>query len=151
MAKWLIWVSLYWSALIQVMAYCLLGAKPLPETMGTFCQLNTHKHVSITFDPIQTFLLKNIHLKCRLQNYDIFCRAINVLTFAFKVTDTVITSKYFSKVIMISAYLHIPPDTYILLIYHQTNQMLYSSNHVPIWQDSPHSDIWQKWTCKNPF
>ena len=46
-AKWR-WTS--WSTLLQVMACCLLGAKPLPETMLNHCQLEPEEHISIECD-----------------------------------------------------------------------------------------------------
>ena len=35
------------SALVQVMAYCLFNAKPLPEPMLAYCQLDSWELISV--------------------------------------------------------------------------------------------------------
>ena len=51
-----------WSALLQVMAWCLLGTKPLPEPMLTYCQL---EQISVK---CSGFHLWKCIWKCHLQN-----------------------------------------------------------------------------------
>ena len=36
-----VWHQTSWSTLVQVMAWCLFGTKPLPEPMLTYCQLES--------------------------------------------------------------------------------------------------------------
>ena len=48
------------SSLVQVMACCLIGAKPLPEPMLAYCQLDTWEQIGIRMLP---FSFKKIHLK----------------------------------------------------------------------------------------
>ena len=46
-------IFMYWgtgSALVQVMACRLLGAKPLPELMLTYCQLDPQEQSSVKFE-----------------------------------------------------------------------------------------------------
>ena len=38
------------SALVQIMAYCLFDAKPLPEPMLNYCQLDTYEQISVKFN-----------------------------------------------------------------------------------------------------
>ena len=42
------WVG---SSLVQVMASRLFGAKPLPEPMLAYCQLDSWKYISVKFEP----------------------------------------------------------------------------------------------------
>ena len=57
------------SALVQVMACRLFGAKPLPEPMFTFCQLDHQEHTSVKFESkYKTFNSRKCIWKCRLRN-----------------------------------------------------------------------------------
>ena len=47
------------SALVQVMACRLFSAKPLPEPMLVYCQLNSRKQISVKFE----FEFYHFHLK----------------------------------------------------------------------------------------
>ena len=38
------------SALVHVMACCLFGAKPLPEPMLTYCQLDSWEQISVKIE-----------------------------------------------------------------------------------------------------
>ena len=38
------------SSLVQVMACCLFGAKPLPVLMLAYCQLDSWEHISVKFE-----------------------------------------------------------------------------------------------------
>ena len=48
-----------WSASIQVMACHLFGAKPLPESMLIYGQLDPLKQTSVKFYKIQVFIQEN--------------------------------------------------------------------------------------------
>ena len=65
------------SALVQVMACCLFGAKPLPETMQTYCQLDPSLGTNFSyffFIEILTFSFKKMHLKMLCAKWQPFCR-----------------------------------------------------------------------------
>ena len=50
------------SSLVQVMACRLLGAKPLPEPMLPYCQLNSWEQISVKFEP-EFYHFQKMHLK----------------------------------------------------------------------------------------
>ena len=61
------------SALVQIIACCLDGAKPLSEPMLTYCQLDPKEHISMKF----YFKFKYFHLRkcvwiCCLRNWGLF-------------------------------------------------------------------------------
>ena len=50
--------------LLQIMACCLLSAKPLFEPMLPSCQLDTKEHISVTFySKLKNCSFKKMHLK----------------------------------------------------------------------------------------
>ena len=53
------------SALVQVMACCLFGIKPLPEPMLAYCQLHSWEQISVKFESE----LRNFHWRKCLWNY----------------------------------------------------------------------------------
>ena len=62
------------SALIQVMACRLFGAKPLPEPMLAYCQLDPQEQTSVKLESkYETFHLWKFTWKCRLLNWRPFC------------------------------------------------------------------------------
>ena len=70
------------SALVQVMAWCLFGAKPLPELMLAYFQLDTWEQVSVKFQSefyhfqseFYHFHSRKCIWKCRLPKWWPFCR-----------------------------------------------------------------------------
>ena len=54
------------------MAWHLFGAKPLPKTMLTYCQLDSQEHISMKFNQMQAFSLK----KCI---WNIVCKPVAIL------------------------------------------------------------------------
>ena len=62
------------SSLVQVMACCLFGGKPLPEPMLVYCQLNSSKQVSVIFEfEFYHFHTRKYIWKCRLPKWWPFC------------------------------------------------------------------------------
>ena len=62
------------SSLVQVMACCLFGTKPLPETMLTYCQLDSWEHISVKFESeFYHFHSRKCSWKCRLPKWRPFC------------------------------------------------------------------------------
>ena len=62
------------SSLIQVMACRLFGAKPLPEPMLAYCQLDSWEHISVEFESeFCYFHSRKCIWKCRLPNWRPFC------------------------------------------------------------------------------
>ena len=58
------------SALVQIMACRLLGAKPLPEPMQAYCQLDSWEHISPEF---YHFHSRKYIWNCRLPKWRPFC------------------------------------------------------------------------------
>ena len=55
------------SSLVQAMACRLFGAKPLPEPMLAYCQLDSWEHISVTFESgFYHFNSRKCNWKCRL-------------------------------------------------------------------------------------
>ena len=68
------------SALVQIMACRLFGAKPLPEPMLTYCRLDPSEQTSVKFElKIQNFSFKKMLLKRSSGKWRPFCFGINVL------------------------------------------------------------------------
>ena len=62
------------SALIQVMACCLYGTKPLPEPMLPFCQLDSWEKISVKFESrFYHFRSRKCTWKCCLPKWQPFC------------------------------------------------------------------------------
>ena len=62
------------SALVQVMAWHRIGAKPLPEPMLTYCQLDPYQQTSVKFESeYKTFHSRICIWKYRLRNGSHFC------------------------------------------------------------------------------
>ena len=66
------------SALVQIMACRLFGAKPLPEPMLAYCQLDPWE---------QNFSFMKIHLRISSVKFQPFCHGLNVLTKSTAVTN----------------------------------------------------------------
>ena len=63
------------STLVQVMACRLFGAKPLPEPMLPYCQLDPRGQTSVTLESkYGSFYSWNCTWKCHLPKYRTFCR-----------------------------------------------------------------------------
>ena len=63
------------SALVQIMACRLFGAKPLPEPMLAYCQLNSWEHISMKFEPeFYHFHSRKCIWTCRLPKWQPFCQ-----------------------------------------------------------------------------
>ena len=61
-------------ALVQVMACRLFGAKPLPEPMLAFCQLDSWEQISVKFESeFYNFDSRKCIWKCRLPEWLPFC------------------------------------------------------------------------------
>ena len=61
-------------ALVKVMACRLFGAKPLPEPMPVYCQLDSREQISVKFESeFYDFHLRNFIWKCRLPEWQPFC------------------------------------------------------------------------------
>ena len=69
------------SLLVQIMACCFLGAKPLPEPMLyiVFQLYPPGTNFSLTVIKIQTFSFKNMYMKMSSANCHTFCLDLNVL------------------------------------------------------------------------
>ena len=62
------------SALIQVMARRLFGAKPLPEPMLNYCQLDSWEQISVEFESeFYQFHSRKCIWNCRLAKWRSFC------------------------------------------------------------------------------
>ena len=62
------------SALVQVMACHLFGAKPLPKPMQAYCQLDTWEQISVKFEwEFYIFHSRKCIWKCRLPEWRPFC------------------------------------------------------------------------------
>ena len=62
---WWLWS---WSALVQLLTSHLFSAKPIPESMLTYCQLDPQEQTSMTFSTnLRTFHSRKCIWKCRLQ------------------------------------------------------------------------------------
>ena len=61
------------SALVQVMACRLFGAKPLPEPMLAYCQLDSWEQISVKFESeFYHFHLKHMHFEivvCQIEGH----------------------------------------------------------------------------------
>ena len=69
------------SSLVQVMACCLFGAKPLPEPALAHCQLHSWEQISVKFESkFYHFHSRNCNWKGRLPNLRPFCLEGNDLT-----------------------------------------------------------------------
>ena len=63
------WLHRTQSALVQIMACHLFGAKPLSDPMLTYCQFDPQEYTSVKFESkYQTFVSWKCFSKCRLQN-----------------------------------------------------------------------------------
>ena len=68
------------SSLVQVMACCLFGTKPLPKPMLAYCQLDSWEHISVKFElEFYHFHSRKCNWKCRLPNWRPFCPGGDVL------------------------------------------------------------------------
>ena len=73
------------SALVQVMACHLFGAKPLPELMLPYCQLHSWQQISVKFkSEFYHFHSRNCIWNCRLPKWRPFCQ----LTVAYPLCST---------------------------------------------------------------
>ena len=62
------------SSLVQVMACRLFGAKPLPEPMLSYCQLDSWEHISVKFESeFYHFHSRKCNWICRLPKWRPFC------------------------------------------------------------------------------
>ena len=62
------------SALVRVMACRLFGAKPLPEPMLAYCQLDLWEQISVKFElEFYHFLFRKCIWNCRLPKWRPFC------------------------------------------------------------------------------
>ena len=62
------------SALVQVMACCLFGTKPLPEPMLVYCQLYSWEQISVKFkSEFYHFHSRKCIWNCHLPNWQPFC------------------------------------------------------------------------------
>ena len=70
-----------WSSLVQVMACRLFGAKPLPEPMLAYCQLDYWEHISMKFEfEFYHFHSRKCNWKCCLSKWWPFFPGGNELT-----------------------------------------------------------------------
>ena len=72
--------------LVQIMACRLFGAKPQPEPMMTYCQLNHRSNFSEILFAIQTFSLNKMHFKLSSAKWRPFCLGLNVLRYSCETT-----------------------------------------------------------------
>ena len=70
------------SALVQVMACCLFSAKPLPELILTYCQLNRQEHFSEIHTEEQHFSLVKMHFE------NVICEVSATVSGGDKITIT---------------------------------------------------------------
>ena len=69
------------SALVQVMSCHLFGAKPLPEPMLTYCQLDSWEQISVKFESeFHHFHSRKCIWNCRLPKWQPFCSRGDELT-----------------------------------------------------------------------
>ena len=62
------------SALVRVMAFCLLGAKSLPEPLLIYCQMDLQEHTSVKFEwKYKTFHSWKCIWTCCLRKWSPFC------------------------------------------------------------------------------
>ena len=62
------------SALVQIMAWRLVGAKPLPEPMLAYCQLDSWEQISVKFEPeLWHFHSRKCIWNCRMPKRQPFC------------------------------------------------------------------------------
>ena len=62
------------SSLVQVMACRLFGAKPLPEPMLSYCQLDSWEHISVKYESeFYHFHSRKCNWKCGLPKWYPFC------------------------------------------------------------------------------
>ena len=58
------------SSLVQVMAFRMFGAKPLPEPMLAYCQLDSWEHISVKYESVfYHFHSRICNWKCRLPEW----------------------------------------------------------------------------------
>ena len=67
------------SALDQIMACRLVGAKPLSEPMMEYCQFYPQEQTSVKYQSKQAFSFKKMHLKMLFGKCRPFCLILNVL------------------------------------------------------------------------
>ena len=76
------------SALLQIMACRLFGAKPLPEPMLAYCQLDSWEQISVKFESeFYRFDSRKCIWTCRLPRWQPFCPGWDELTHWILVTD----------------------------------------------------------------
>ena len=68
------------SALVQIMACCLFGAKPLSKPMLGYCQLESRNNPSEILVKIQNFSFIKMHLKSSLARWRPFCPGEMILS-----------------------------------------------------------------------
>ena len=68
-----IWCQWCQSALVQVMAWCLFGTKPLPEPMMTYCQLEPREHFLWHLSQWMKLFFKENTSKC------VICKMLAIL------------------------------------------------------------------------
>ena len=94
------------SSLLQVMACRLFGAKPLPEPMLIYCQLDSWEHISVKFESeFYHFHSRKCSWKCRLPKWRPFCpggdelmatRVLPMLTIAVMVARVTCSTPFIS-------------------------------------------------------
>ena len=77
------------STLDQVMAWHLIGAKPLPEPMLIYCQLDTRNRLQWNLNKIKHFSVKKLLLKMLSAKCQPFCSGLHVLTFFVVLRDMI--------------------------------------------------------------
>ena len=55
-----IWCRRTWQSLVDEMAWCLFGAKPLPEPMVAYCQIDPQEHTSMKSESKYFFAFLNL-------------------------------------------------------------------------------------------
>ena len=69
------------SAMVQIMACRLFGAKPLPEPMLVYCQLDSWEQISVEFkSDFYHFTSRKFIWNCRLPKWQPFCSGGDELT-----------------------------------------------------------------------
>ena len=77
------------SALVQVMACRLFGAKPLPEPMLVYCQLDSWEQISVKFESeFYHFRSRKCIWNCRLSKWRPFCLGGDELNIAMDGAST---------------------------------------------------------------
>ena len=70
------------SALVEIMASCLFGAKPLPEPMLAYCQLDSWEQISVKFESkFYHFFSRKCIWNYRLLKWRPFCPGGDELTY----------------------------------------------------------------------